>query len=213
MIIKSAINRRPSHRVRELFPDGCCRKGTIWRIPGMLFSVSPWEMLVSKDKWKNPAGPRHVRAIAVAKGFQHHLLFPGNAAKEQNPEASQARETGNPIRQQQCLGNSPQPKCRIHRVSNSPVNPFRHQFVILPHIETDRPIPSERTVRQVKHAQSRNRNEKSEPCKQRLETVSGETRNSRANVDERHKSESCERCKKQRSFQLAASAPYNPYTP
>jgi hypothetical protein len=38
MIIKGAINRRLTHRLRELFPDGCCRKGTIRR---------PWRLLWS----------------------------------------------------------------------------------------------------------------------------------------------------------------------
>ena len=56
--------------------------------------------LVSEDQRENPAGPRHVRAIAVAESFQHHLLFPGNAAKKQRPKTDQARETANPDRQQ-----------------------------------------------------------------------------------------------------------------
>ena len=40
--------------------------------------------------------------------------------------------------------------------------------MILPQIETDRPIPSERTMRQVKHTQSRRRKEKSQPKSQTL---------------------------------------------
>ena len=60
---------------------------------------------------ENPAGPRHVGAITVAEGFQHHSLFPGNAAEKQGPKTDQARATGNPVRQQQCLSDSPQPEC------------------------------------------------------------------------------------------------------
>jgi hypothetical protein len=48
--------------------------------------------------------------------------------------------------------------------------------MILPHIETDRPIPSERAMRQVKHTQSRNRKEKSQPSEQGMKAVSCETR-------------------------------------
>src|SRR5215471_6619960 len=103
---------------------------------------------------EDSTGPGHIRPIAVAKGFQHHSLFPCDAAKEQNPKTGQAREAGNPVWQQQCLGDRPEPKCRIHRVSNSPVNAIRHEFMILPHVETDRPIPAERTMRQMKHTQS-----------------------------------------------------------
>jgi hypothetical protein len=55
---------------------------------------------LSEDQWENPAGPRHERAIAVAENFQHHSLFPGNAAKKQRPKPDQARKTGNPVRQQ-----------------------------------------------------------------------------------------------------------------
>ena len=54
----------------------------------------------SEDRRENPAGTRHIRAIAVAESFQHHSLFPGNAAKKQSPKPEQTRETGNPIRQQ-----------------------------------------------------------------------------------------------------------------
>src|SRR6266481_3385201 len=147
----------------------------------------------SEYRREDPASPRHIRAIAVTKGLQHHSLFSCDAAKVQNRETGQARKAGNPIRQQQRLGDSPQPKCRIHRVSNSPVNPFRHEFMILPHIETDRPIPSERAVRQVKHTQSRNRKEKSQPSEQGMKAVSCETRYRCRYVDERHKSKPCER--------------------
>src|SRR5437763_10273892 len=65
----------------------------------------------SEEQWENPAGPRHVGAIIVAEGFQHHSLFPGNAAEKQGPKTNQARATGNPVRQQQCLCDRPQPKC------------------------------------------------------------------------------------------------------
>src|SRR5215471_208713 len=161
---------------------------------------------------EDPTGPRHVLAISVAKRLQHHSLFSCDAAKEQNPEAGEARETGNPIRQQQCLGDSPQPKCRIHRVPNSPVNPFRHEFMILPHVETYRPIPAECTVRQVKHAQRRNRKERPQPSQRGIKAVSRETRYSCRYVGERHKSKSRKGYEQERSFQGAASAPHNPLT-
>src|SRR6516162_10330757 len=148
----------------------------------------------SEYRRENPTGPRHIRAIAVAKGLQHHSLFPCDAAKEQNPKTDQARKAGDPIRQKQSLGNSPEPKCRIHRVSNSPVNPVCHEFMILAHVEADGPIPAERTVRQVKHTQSRNRKEKSEPSQRGMKAVSCETRHGCRYVDERHKSQSCKRC-------------------
>jgi hypothetical protein len=40
-----------------------------------------------------PTGPRHIRAIAVAKGFQHHSLLPCDAAKEQNPKTDKPSES------------------------------------------------------------------------------------------------------------------------
>src|SRR6516225_1285572 len=104
-------------------------------------------------RWEDPTSPRHIRTITVAKGLHHHSLFSCDAAKEQNPKTGQARKAGDPIRQQQSLGNSPEPKCRIHRVSNSPVNPVCHEFMILPYVEADGPIPAKRTVRQVKHTE------------------------------------------------------------
>jgi hypothetical protein len=48
--------------------------------------------------------------------------------------------------------------------------------MILPYIETDRPIPSERTMRQVNHTQSRNGKEKPRPTDQGIKAVSRETR-------------------------------------
>src|ERR1700722_10170838 len=125
----------------------------VW-IPVASWSTGPGSIcrgLLQENRREDPTGPRHIRAIAVAKGFQHHSLFPCDAAKEQNPETGQAREAGDPIRQQQCLSDRPQPKSRIHRVSNPPVNSFWPEFMIPPHIEADRPVPSERTMRQVKH--------------------------------------------------------------
>src|SRR5215471_8851996 len=142
---------------------------------------------------EDPTGPCHIRPIAVAKGFQHHSLFPSDPAKEQNPKTGKAREPGDPVWQQYCLGNSPEPKCRVHRVSNSPVNPVRHEFMILPHVETYRPIPAECTVSQVKHAQSRNCKERPQPSQRGIKGVSCETRYSCRYVEERHKSKSRKR--------------------
>jgi len=97
-------------------------------------------------------------------------------------------------------------------VSNFPINPFRHEFMILPHVETYRPIPAECTVCQVKHAQSRNRKEKSQPSERRMKFVSCESRDFRGYVGERNKSKSRKRYEQERSFQGAASAPHNPRT-
>src|SRR3954453_11596043 len=147
----------------------------------------------SEYPWEHPTGPRHILAIAVAKRLLHHSFFSCDAAKEQNPEAGQARETGNPVRQQQCLGDRPQPKCRIHGVSNSPVNSFRDKFMLLPHVQTDQPVPTECTVSQVKHAQSRNCNERPQPSQGGIKAVSCETGYCCSYVDERNKSKSRKR--------------------
>ena len=79
-------------------------------VPASLCSSSRCTLNLLNQR-ENPAGPRHVGAITVAEGFQHHSLFPGNAAEKQGPKTDQARATGNPVRQQQCLSDSPQPKC------------------------------------------------------------------------------------------------------
>jgi len=78
-------------------------------VPASLCSSSRCTLNLLNQR-ENPAGPRHVGAITVAEGFQHHSLFPGNAAEKQGPKTDQARATGNPVRQQQCLSDSPQPK-------------------------------------------------------------------------------------------------------
>jgi len=44
--------------------------------------------------------------------------------------------------------------------------------MILPYIETDRPIPFERMMRQVKHTQSRNGKEKPQPSEQGMKAES-----------------------------------------
>ena len=82
--------------------------------PAFLRDTAALEMYfkpASEDQRENPAGPRRIGAIIVAEGFQHHSLFPGNAAEKQDPKTDQARAPGNPVRQQQCLSDSPQPKC------------------------------------------------------------------------------------------------------
>jgi hypothetical protein len=47
----------------------------------------------SEYRREDPASPRHIRAIAVAKGLQHHSLFPCDAAKEQNPKTDKPSES------------------------------------------------------------------------------------------------------------------------
>jgi hypothetical protein len=110
-----AISRAQTSDSHGRFFDGCCRNGTRFRGLGSRFSLrycsSSRCTLNLLNQRENPAGPRHVGAITVAEGFQHHSLFPGNAAEKQGPKTDQARATGNPVRQQQCLSDSPQPKC------------------------------------------------------------------------------------------------------
>jgi hypothetical protein len=61
----------------------------------------------SEDAREDAAGPIDVCATAVAESVQHHSLFPGDAAKKQNPKADHAGKAGNRVRQQQCLSDSP----------------------------------------------------------------------------------------------------------
>src|SRR5882757_2758420 len=72
----------------------------------------------SEDPRNNAVGSRHVLAIAVSEGFQHHSFFSGNSAKKQNPKTDNAGETRHPIWQKQRLGDGPKPECGIHGVSN-----------------------------------------------------------------------------------------------
>src|ERR1700741_78847 len=83
--------------------------------------------------------------------------------------------------------------------------------MILPHVETYRPIPAERTVSQVKHAQSRNRKERPQPSQRGIKAVSCETRYSCRYVEERNKSKSRKRYKQKRGFQGAPRARHNPF--
>jgi hypothetical protein len=62
-----------------------------------------------------------------------------------------------------------------------------------PHIKTDRPIPAERPMRQLKHAQSRNRKENSQPSWDGMESVRREMRNRRRHVDERQNTKTSKR--------------------
>ena len=70
-------------------------------------------------------------------------------------------------------------------MSNSPINAVRDELMVFSHIETDRPVPAECSMRQVKHDQRRNRNEKPQPSLDRMEGVSCEKRNGCRNVGER----------------------------
>ena len=112
---REAISRAQTSDRTLSFFDGCCRNSTHFRGVGAasLRGAAALEIYfkpASEEQWENPAGPRHVGAITVAEGFQHHLLFSGNAAEKQGPKTNQARAAGNPVRQQQCLCDSPQPK-------------------------------------------------------------------------------------------------------
>ena len=105
MLVIGATNRLRRRRLQRPFSSGCCKNGTGFeRFSGRPEDAAALEesfgRSVSEDRRENPAGTRHIRAIAVAEGFQHHSLFPGNAAKKQSPKTDQARETGNPVRQQ-----------------------------------------------------------------------------------------------------------------
>jgi len=98
----AAMNGRRNWQSGPPFFDGCCENGT--KIEAFGSRSLSWSTGSERDlleyRWEDPTGTRHIHAIAVAKGLQHHSLFPCNAAKEQNPETGQAREAGNPIRKQ-----------------------------------------------------------------------------------------------------------------
>ena len=66
-----ATNRRPNWQSLDPFFGECCRMGT---------------PVISAYGWENRAGPLHVGAMAVAESFQHHSLFPGDAAKIQGDQ-------------------------------------------------------------------------------------------------------------------------------
>jgi hypothetical protein len=65
------------------------------------------ESMVQKVRGKmRPVRLMYARQLSP-KSVQHHSLFPGDAAKKQNPKADHAGKAGNPVRQQQCLSDSP----------------------------------------------------------------------------------------------------------
>jgi hypothetical protein len=100
-----ATNRLPSQRLQHPFSADVAKMTLDLSDSVVARRMQPrlrklFGKSASVDRRENPAGTRHIRAIAVAESFQHHSLFPGNAAKKQSPKTDQARETGNPVRQQ-----------------------------------------------------------------------------------------------------------------
>src|SRR5215468_4059046 len=92
---------------------------------------------------------------------------------------------------------------------NSPIDAVGHELVVLPQIQTDRPIPAERTMRQVEHYQSPNRENESQPGRDRMEGVSGELGNSRGHVKERYDAKTGKGYEQQQGFPPTPGAQYN----
>src|SRR5205085_2166862 len=78
-------------------------------------------------------------------------------------EADKSGKTRHPVWQQQRLGGSPKPEGGIHRVANPSVNSVGDQLMAFPHIEANRPVSPQGSVRQSKHHQRRRDDENAEP--------------------------------------------------
>src|SRR6266567_5130449 len=81
--------------------------------------------------------------------------------------------------------------------------------MVSPHVETDRPVPAECSMCQVKHDQGRNRNEKPQPTLDRMEGVSRETRHRCRNVGERQNTKAGKGYEEQRRFPETSVTPLN----
>jgi hypothetical protein len=68
-------------------------------------------------------------------------------------------------------------------------------------------------MRQLKHAQSRDRKQKPKPSLNRMERISCEMRDSRRNVYKRQNTKAGKRYEQQANFPGAARAPYNLFAP
>src|SRR5271163_1392309 len=106
-------------RSRRAFSGRCCEKTTESEVKvtiGFERSCVPCVLLglehrSSEDPRDNAVGSRHILAVTVPKGFQHHSFFSGYPTKKQNPKTYNARQTCHPIWQQQRLSETPKPEC------------------------------------------------------------------------------------------------------
>src|SRR5262252_88189 len=102
------------------------------------------------DSGQDARRASHVAAVLLTKGLDHHRFLALHAEKKKRPEADEAGRPRNPVRQQECLRQRPQPERRIHGMPHPAIDTAYHQCVLLAHFERYRPIAPEVLVRAVK---------------------------------------------------------------
>src|SRR5215207_6505065 len=120
-----------------------------------------------------PRRAGHVGPVLVSERVQHQLLLAPNAERIEGAEAGETREPGNPVRKQERLRQGPEPKSRVHRMTNAGVHTVRHELVRLAHVERNRPVPAELAVAEIEHRQRCECRRSTEPALKRSEGIVG----------------------------------------
>ncbi len=86
------------------------------------------------------AGTLLVASILLAELRLHHLFLGLHAQQIERDEHDQPGKSGDPVLQEQHLGDDHQPLAEVHRVANDPVDALRDQRVIPVELQRGRPV-------------------------------------------------------------------------
>ena len=86
------------------------------------------------------AGFAHVFTVLISKGVEHHFFFGADAQGVEENEHEQVGEAGDPVVQQQRLGNDPDPLGCIHWVADVAEDAVCDEFVLFAYLKCRRPV-------------------------------------------------------------------------
>src|SRR5258708_14926110 len=98
-------------------------------------------------------------------------------------------------------------------MANLPVNSIGDQLMAFPHIEANRPVSSQGSVRELKHQQRRRRDENAEPGFPGLKGIIRKMRDAGCDVSEGNDTQAGKGNQQQRRFSTTPSASYNRRAP
>ena len=93
--------------------------------------------------WEKPVRPAHVITVFLSEELAHHAFFARRANKIHHGEGHESGPSGEPVLQQQSLGETKKPDGGVHGVANRTVNAVLDQLMAFAQLQRDGPVPAQ----------------------------------------------------------------------
>src|SRR6185369_3160420 len=97
---------------------------------------------------------RRVRRVFVAKPLEHHPLLRADTKREEDGERDQVHRTRHPVRDDEGLPDGIEKQRRVHRVADPAIDALRDESMLLPYLQSNRPIRTEISVRPMEQPEA-----------------------------------------------------------